>query len=280
MTQHLMQDVVLCADDYALNAPVSQGIVALTMLGRLSATSVMSLSARWAEDAPALREVRQRLDVGLHLDWTSPFAVAAGHGSGLTRVMLRAALRLYAQKNIEAEIERQLDAFEVHWQAAPDHIDGHQHIQQFPVLRDALSEVLMRRYGAHQPRPWLRISQVAQPGLKARIISVMGAQALHHWAQQHAWPTVSPLLGTYGFDGGLDDYARHMQNWLADLPPCSLAHPAALIMCHPAVSAQADDAIGAARKREFAYLASHDFVQHMRNAKARLVRGSGKPIEI
>ena len=83
MTQHQVKDVVLCADDYALNAPVSQGIVALAVLGRLSATSVMSLSPRWAEDVMALRDVRERMDVGLHLDWTSSFAVAAGHGDGL-----------------------------------------------------------------------------------------------------------------------------------------------------------------------------------------------------
>ena len=50
-------------------------------------------------------------------------------------------------------------------------------------------------------------------------------------------------------------------------------------MCHPAVSAQGDDSIGTARKREFAYLAGHDFVQHMFDAGVRLVRGSGKPIE-
>ena len=82
MTTSTIREVVLCADDYALNAPVSQGIVALVVLGRLSATSVMSLSPRWAEDAVALRDVRDRLDVGLHLDWTSSFAIEAGHGSG------------------------------------------------------------------------------------------------------------------------------------------------------------------------------------------------------
>ena len=49
-----------------------------------------------------------------------------------------------------------------------------------------------------------------------------------------------------------------------------------LIMCHPAVSAQADDDIGPARKREFAYLASHDFVQHLADAGVCLVRGSGQ----
>ena len=275
MTTHSVKEVVLCADDYALNAPVSQGIVALAVLGRLSATSVMSLSPRWMEDAAALRDVRDRLDVGVHLDWTSSFAVAAGFGSGLGPVMVRAALRRYDVKALETEIERQLDAFETQWQAPPDHIDGHQHIQQFPVLRDALTQVLLRRYGGASVRPWLRVSQVAQPGLKAQVISRMGAQALQQWAGQHAWPTVGPLLGVYGFDGSLKDYADHMQGWLAALPQASMA----LIMCHPAVSAQADDAIGAARKREFAYLASHDFVQHMLDAGVRLVRGSGKPID-
>ena len=275
MTTQAIKDVVLCADDYALNAPVSQGIVALVVLGRLSATSVMSLSPRWAEDAVALRDVRERLDVGVHLDWTSRFAIDAGHGSGLGAVMARAALRLYKQKSIEDEIDRQLDAFEAHWQAVPDHIDGHQHVQQFAVFRHALAEVLMRRYGREAQRPWLRVSQVAQPGLKAQVISAMGAQELQRWAQANQWPRVGPLLGAYGFDGSMDDYARHMQAWLANLPQ----DKPALIMCHPAVSAQADDEIGAARKCEFAYLAGHDFVQHMFDASVRLVRGSGKSIE-
>ena len=274
MTQEQFKHAVVCADDYALNAPVSQGIVALSLLGRLSATSVMSLSPRWAQDVAALRDVRDRLDVGLHLDWTSPFAIDAGHGHGLGVVMARSALHLYRQREVQMQIERQLDAFELHWQAAPDHIDGHQHIQQFAVIRDALAEVLLRRYGTRPQRPWLRVSQVAQPGLKAHVISAMGAQALHDWAQAHHWPTVSPLLGAYGFDGDLAGYAQHMQTWLAALP----ADQTAVLMCHPAASAQAGDEIGPARHREFAYLASHDFAQHLRDARVRLVRGSGKPI--
>jgi len=222
----------------------------------------------------ALREVRERLDVGLHLDWTSPFAIAAGHGRGLGVVMARSALHLYRQYEVQTEIERQLDAFELHWQAPPDHVDGHQHIQQFPVIRDALAEVLLRRYGTRAPRPWLRVSQVAQPGLKAQVISAMGAQALQDWAHAHDWPTVSLLLGAYGFDGDLAGYAKHMQTWLAALP----ADQTAVLMCHPAVSAQADDEIGPARYREFAYLASSDFVQHLQDARVRLVRGSGHAI--
>ena len=266
------KSVVMCADDYALNAPVSRGIVALALLGRLSATSVMSLSPRWAEDAAALRDVRERLDVGLHLDWTSDFAKHAGHGASLNMVMARAAVRGYSQGVLRDQMHRQFEAFEVQWQFAPDHVDGHQHIQQFPCFRDALAEVLSSRYGSDLAKPWVRISKVAQPGLKARVISAMGATALQNWAEAQAWPTVGPLLGVYGFDGTVDTYAATMQTWLECAPEVGTS----VIMCHPALSSLSDDAIGAAREREFTYLAGHDFLSHLAQAGVRLVRGRGR----
>ena len=175
MNTHFIKRVVLCADDYALNASVSQGIVNLARAKRLSATSVMTLSPRWSDDAPALRELRGVIDVGLHLDWTSEFAQQAGHGKSLGVVMwqsLRGALHADAVRDV---IERQLDAFELHWQAAPDHVDGHQHVQQFSGVREVLVDVLQQRYGARVHRPWLRVSKVAQSDIKSHIITWMGA---------------------------------------------------------------------------------------------------------
>jgi predicted glycoside hydrolase/deacetylase ChbG (UPF0249 family) len=119
-------------------------------------------------------------------------------------------LRFHKQKNIEDEIERQLDVFEKYWRAAPDHIDGHQHVHQFAVFRHALAEVLTRRYGREAHRPWLRVSKVAQPGLKAQVISAMGSQELQRWAHTKQWPCLEPLLGVYGFDGSMEDYAHHI----------------------------------------------------------------------
>ncbi len=272
-----IKSVVLCADDYAVNAPTSQGIVALCVLGRLSATSVMVHSPRWPQDAPALRDMRERIDVGLHLDWTSAFAKDRGFGQGLGAVMGRSLLRSFDHHQVMDEVQRQLDAFEAQWQAPPSHVDGHQHVQQFAGVREALCEVLLRRYGSQRPRPWLRVSQVAQVGLKAHVISAMGAQALQGWAQQNDWPCVAPLLGAYGFEGSLNDYRQRMQAWLLDVPTQA---PPALIMCHPAASAQADDEIGSARAIEFAYLASHEFVQDLRDAGVRLVRGSGHTLPV
>lgn len=273
MNQPLLKHVVLCADDYALNAPVSEGIVNLARAQRLSATSVMVLSPRWPQDAPALRELCDTIDVGLHLDWTSEFAQQAGHGHGLGAVMwlsLRGALQPKAVREV---IERQLDAFEQHWQAPPDHVDGHQHVQQFTGVREVLLDVMQQRYGALAQRPWLRVSKVAQSDLKSRIITSMGSSPLLHWAQQHRWPVASPLSGAYAFDGDVSAYAARMQGWMKNLPTTSATDALPILMCHPALHAQVGDAIGAARACEYVYFSSPDFGLHLKHFGVQLCRG-------
>ena len=264
------KSIVLCADDYALNDSVSQGIVALAKQARLSATSVMALSPLWQQLAPALRELQGTIDVGLHLDWTSEFAQQAGWGQGLAAVMWRSLSGGLDAPRVREAIERQFDAFETVWQAPPDHVDGHQHIQQFDGLREVLCEVLLRRYGQSKQKPWLRISQTHKAGFKGALISWMGANSLSDWANAQNWPIVSPLLGVYGFDGTMDDYAQRMQGWLAD---AAQLEATALIMCHPALQGEQGDAIGSARANEFAYLSSDEFVAHLNQAQMQLVRG-------
>ena len=114
--------VVLCADDFAVHEAASQGIARLAEMGRISATSAMVLSPRWAVDAPRLYDLRGQIDVGLHLDWTSDFARAAGHGVSLGRAMLKSVLGGFNQAEARAVIERQLDAFEAQWKAPQGHV--------------------------------------------------------------------------------------------------------------------------------------------------------------
>lgn len=262
--------LVLCADDYALDAGVSQAIRTLARAGRLSATSVMTLSPRWREDAAALAELRGCIDVGLHLDWTSPFALRTGHGMPLARAMGRALLGDFAFTQACDVIERQLDAFEAHWHAAPDHVDGHQHVQQFAGIREALVALLVRRYGPH--RPWLRISRTpaGQRDAKSLLITAMGANALQKRAASAGLPCAETLSGIYDFHGGESVYARHMAHWLATSPP------ATVLMCHPGggEGASADDAIATARAWEAAHLASDAFACQLDQAQVVLERGS------
>jgi predicted glycoside hydrolase/deacetylase ChbG (UPF0249 family) len=249
--------VVFCADDFGMNTAVSQGIAALAQLGRLNATSAMTLAHGWSADAALLQPLRQRIDVGLHLDWTSPFAISAGHGDTLPRLMLRTLCRQLNPATVRACIERQLDLFEAHWNAPPDHVDGHQHIQQFPVIREALVEVLAKRYPAGQ-RPWLRISRPLAPAsdLKARVIGAMGARALQSLAQQAGIPCSQWLTGIYGFEGDAAQYAQRLDTWLQE----AKGQSGVVLMCHPSLpdhqDQSADDSIAAARAQEFQVLQS------------------------
>ena len=260
--------MVLCADDFGASAAISQAVLELAGRGRLSATSAMVLSPRWSADAARLADLRGRIDVGLHLDWTSEFAQAAGHGLSLGAAMRRAILGGFDRAAARSVIERQLDAFEVAWHAAPDHIDGHQHVQQFAGIRQALIEVVARRYGARPP--WLRISRepAGQRGFKGWVIAALGADALENEATQHGIPCARALSGVYDFDATDGVYARHMARWLQD------AVPGTVIMCHPATHAEAGDVIGPARAREDAYLRSDAFARQLETSGVRLVRGA------
>lgn len=268
--------LVLCADDYGMNSAVTEAVLRLVRAGRgsdqaetggLGATSAMVLSPRWREDSRPLSELRGLLDVGLHLDWTSEFALAAGHGMSLGAAMRHALFGGFDQTAARMVIERQLDAFEAAWEAPPDHIDGHQHVQQFAGIRQALVEVVARRYGARAP--WLRVSR--PPGrldVKGQIIAALGANALTSSAVRAGLPVSRILSGIYGFDARAGVYARHMAQWLVQAPE------GALLMCHPATQAEAGDEIGPARVREFEFLGSPAFADQLRSSGVRLVRGS------
>ncbi|MBK6869017.1 MAG: ChbG/HpnK family deacetylase [Burkholderiales bacterium] len=266
-----VKPLVLCADDYAERAGITRAVLDLARRGRLGATSAMVLSPRWREDAAPLREWRGRIDVGLHLDWTSRFAVGAGHGLQLGAAMRRAWLRGFDQADARVVIERQLDAFEAAWQAPPDHVDGHQHVQQFAGIRQALVEVLARRYGARAP--WLRISRAPadQRDVKSRVIAGMGAAALERAARAAGLPCAPGLSGIYDFSGDAAGYVARMARWLSTSPAGTV------LMCHPALDdAQPadDDPIAVARAWEYAHLASPAFAEQCASAGVQLKRGS------
>ncbi|HEY8907709.1 MAG TPA: ChbG/HpnK family deacetylase, partial [Rhodoferax sp.] len=247
----------------------SAGIAELAHLQRISATSAMVLSPHWAQDVALLQDQRGQIDVGLHLDWTSDFAKAAGHGLSLGAAMRRAVLGGFDQAQAATVIERQLDLFETHWQAMPDYVDGHQHVQQFAGIRQALVAVLARRYGQQTIKPYLRLSRPPRgtADLKGRVIARMGANALEKIATSQGITWATGLLGIHDFSGSPADYARLMARWLAQSPP------GAIIMCHPAQACEPGDEIGVSRVQEFAYLASAEFAAALVAAKVQVVRG-------
>ena len=271
-----MKRLILNADDFAFNAAVSRGIVSLARQGRLTATSAMTLSPRWVKDAPALAELRGQIDVGLHLDWTSPFAASAGHGKSLPKAMLQAVLGGADIDAARMVVEHQLDAFEKVWKAPPSHIDGHQHVHQFKGIREAVVSSMLQRYGQMPnvqnpyPKPYLRISKGASRwvDLKANVIAALNANAIKKIAIEAKISPAKALFGIYNFKKEESAYGELMVQWLQAAPE------QAIIMCHPAQGAletnDASDSIAVARQREFNYLASDVFFKDLVKAQVSI----------
>src|SRR5699024_11083010 len=97
------------------------------------------------------------VDIGLHLDLTGIFASTL-RGS-LKSVIIASYLRRFNPRQVTDIIKQQLDGFEERFNRAPVFIDGHQHIHQFPVIRQCLINELANRYR----------SEISKGTLSARV---------------------------------------------------------------------------------------------------------------
>ena len=245
-----MKPITLCADDFALHPAVDAAVVALAQASRLSATSCMSTAPRWPQAAPLLAPLRPALQVGLHWNLTE------GHGQHAPRLVQVLAQAYSGQLRTTAmadSLNRQLDAFEQHAGTPPDFVDGHQHIHQLPGPRQALLQVLRKRYGAQAP--WVRSTMPARVGAnKATVLALLGGWSLRRALANAGLRHNPSFAGVYNFDAATpEEYGAHMAQWLHS------AQPGALLMCHPANAPVVGDAIAAQRTIEYAYLASPAF---------------------
>jgi chitin disaccharide deacetylase len=146
-------NVILCADDYALTAGVSRGIDELIAAGRLSATGAIVTSRHWPAHAVVAKRLRATAAIGLHFNLTlgrplgaMPWLCATGQFPPVSTVVRASLARHIDGAEVGRELTRQLDAFAGALGAAPDFIDGHQHVHSLPVIRDVLLSELGRRY--------------------------------------------------------------------------------------------------------------------------------------
>jgi predicted glycoside hydrolase/deacetylase ChbG (UPF0249 family) len=264
-----MQNVIINADDYAMDRDVDAAILMLASLGSISAASAMVLSPRWAAAAAASRDAAP-LSWGLHLDLTSAFAGHRFAGQGLLSLMTRAMTRCLDRAALRREADRQLSLFETERKGAPDFVDGHQHVHHLPVIRDVLLEALQDHYGGGAKRIGLRICKPrVWRGTKAAIIAEGGAVRLSQLAAARGHPVNSDFAGVYNFSDGAD-LAAYWQGWAQ-----RLAGQLPLIMCHVAVQSGErgiGDQIRRARVREFGFLTSGEFQSLCRQHAMRPAR--------
>jgi chitin disaccharide deacetylase len=258
----------LCADDYGLSPGVNRAIRELIEKGRLNATSVMAVGpAIGRDEAGALASVvanSPRCAIGLHATLTAPFHPLTMHFKPLDSGMfpkfpklLRAGLlgRLDPEI-IQAELRAQFTAFNQRFGRAPDFVDGHQHVQLFPGVRDAFLAAAKEA----APDAWVRQAGRDQPlarrlgAPKALFLDILSAQFRKRAAR--AGIAFNPAFaGAYDFSRQ-PDFSVLMAQFLAGLPQ------GGLVMCHPGFVDEtlvSLDPLTTQREHEYAFLGGEHF---------------------
>ncbi|WP_404290727.1 ChbG/HpnK family deacetylase [Microvirga sp. RSM25] len=273
------RSVILCADDFGLADGVSRGIVELAEMGRLSATGAMTNMPGWRRAARSLMPLRDRIAVGLHLNFTAgsplgpmPRLAPSGRFPDLKDLLPKALKRQLPGGEIAQEISRQIEAFEEALGHAPAFVDGHQHVHVLPAIRPALIQALNAR--GYAGRVWLRDPSDKAMAILRRPIGRSKALIVKSLARGFARSAHAAGFRTNkGFSGfaPLDlsvPAARVFEEAFSKLG----AHP--LVMCHPGY---VDDELRAldpaleSRVEELNYLKSDAFRDLLEQRGLRLV---------
>ena len=271
--------IVLCADDYGQAPAITQAIIALIQNQRLSATSCLVNTMHWPEHARQLVGFKDKVDIGLHFNLTEGKALSSVYIEkyqekfySLGRLLALTYLRKIDRSVIEGELEAQLDAFVQAMGFLPDFIDGHQHVHQFPIIRQALINVYQKRL--QEKKAYIRLVKQRTVfldvvyNLKKIIIQSTGTTALQRLLEKNQIPFNQSFAGIYSFDQA-KHYQRIFPTFLHEIKDQGV------IMCHPGLfSLLAGDKIAKARYAEYNYLNSDQFLTDCRNNQVELSRFS------
>lgn len=268
MAEQAPRRIWLCADDYGIAPGVDAAIRDLVARGRLNATSVMAASPNFSRaEANALSVLNagtQRVAIGLHLTLTAPFRpltsgyapIADGAFLPLATTLRLAMLQRLDVAAIVAEFRAQFEAFAKAFGRPPDFVDGHQHVQLFPQVRQAALETMSRI----APQAWVRQCG-SMPPLHRRLTDPKGmlvdwlSREFRARAQKLGIATNPAFAGTYTYRADAD-FPGLFPDFLEGLPE------GALVMCHPGhVDPELErlDPLTTLREREYAYFCSDAF---------------------
>ena len=256
----------LCADDYGLTRPINTAIRELIERGRINATSVMVVTPGFdpAEAAALLKAAGARTAIGLHVTLTAPFRpreptyspVRDGNFLPLGDTLRAAFLRRLHRPALKSEVTSQLNAFTDAFGRPPDFVDGHQHVQLFPQIRDALLDAVADL----APNAWVRqcgrapTASRRTSGRKALLFDILSVR-FRRKARRRALAINPAFAGSYDFAGDAG-YAELFPEFLDGLPD------GGLVMCHPGVvdaELKRLDTLTTMRERELAYFQSDEF---------------------
>lgn len=236
-----MAVIVFHADDLGLSPGANAGVAAAIATGLVRETSLHVVGPHAEAGAAVARAAADRVGAGLHLAFTEGRPLS-GPIPGLTRrdgtfpplrrLLLACAAGRPDRAAVRREIEAQIDRLEALGVSA-GHVDGHHHVHAFPVLRDALAEVVRDR-GIGYVRMPVEATRGRRP-VARRLLARLSRGLAVALAAAEAPARSLPFVGLSLY--GRRDYAAAFEATLARLPV-----PDVEFMVHPR---EADPALAA-----------------------------------
>lgn len=235
--------IVINADDFGLSHGINEGILALMEKGVVGSTSLM---VNFPDSAQALQLVKEKnLTAGWHFtlslgrpvsDPSTIPSLVQNDGSfyPVKHLLLRCLLRRVRAADVRREIEAQWRCFEDAG-VRPAHIDGHQHCHIFPVVRDAVRNLVaehnipmvrlpVERGGPFVPRFFERLILGNMKASRAKFWKDVGCQIMPFYG-----------ISLVGRAGNPAEWRRLLAR---------IANPVSLIMIHPGIEHPGENLYG------------------------------------
>lgn len=268
-----MKRIVLCADDYGQNSAISQAIVELLRAKSLSATSCLTTSPMLAEYSKYLEPFKDKADIGLHWNLTQGKPLTSGvEFMPIKDLVIKAWSQKLDKDSIVTELSAQLDKFVEYFGRLPDFVDGHHHVHQLPIVRDAVFEVFDQRLResycymrcTYDPKALLRVRDVAY--FKQLLIQLVGGYTFQREIVKRNIPHNHTFAGIYNFADSFS-YAELFPRF------CKQVGDGGIIMCHPSLmTSEEEDEIVNSRHYEYLYFSDRKFKRELDNQEIVLSR--------
>jgi predicted glycoside hydrolase/deacetylase ChbG (UPF0249 family) len=265
--------IMICADDFGLSPAVSNSILDLAKIKRVSAISCIVNFPNEIKDFQRLRKLKG-VDVGLHFTMTDfvPLSKQAksffnNRFPNSNKLFAQSLCRSIPEKLIECELKVQYQALTDLLGRQPDYIDGHHHIHQYPgiahIIANFSSELTKESHNVYVRTTsdlFHSILYRKKYALKSLFLSLLG-KYLSLKLKKVGVPTNTSFSGVYNFSDS-DNYVLLFKSMLKK------HQNNGLIMCHPGEideQLKARDCAVTSRPIEYLYLRSQEFISDLKN---------------
>ncbi len=268
----------ICADDFGITQKVNKAIINLIEGKRITEVSCMVLAQDFKNDAKELAKYKDKIGIGIHLTLTDfkPITkisslIKKDKLLSIKNLLVKSIFRNYSKDEIFNEINFQLDEFEKIMGFKPNFVDGHHHVQQLPIIRNILIQILKKRYP--NDLPWVRNTYENFFKILRRNVSILKAISLSVAGSKLKKLNKTNLIRTNdGFSGVYNFSEKARYDYLFE-SFISFIKDNHLLMVHPGISDEIlskIDGVTTSRDKEYNFLLSENFLKILKDKNIKL----------